>query len=94
MAMDKTLELADINAAAFLSLQDIPVTLINRAGRVYFVVPAEDRTYRELARLQSNPEVPILDFINRLKRLRSQMLDARDYGNGQRRMENGKMHSS
>jgi hypothetical protein len=82
--MDKTLELADINAACFLSLQDIPISLTTRAGRVYFIVPADDQTYRELARLQSNPPVPALDFINRLKRLRSQMLDARDNGNGAR----------
>jgi len=80
--MDKTLELADINAACFLSLQDIPITLTTRAGRVFFIAPAEDRTYRELARLQTDPEVPVLTFINRLKRLRSQMLDARDNGNG------------
>jgi hypothetical protein len=85
MMMDKSLELADINAAAFLSLQDIPVTLINRAGRVYFVVPAEDRTYRELARLQSDPEVHILSFINHLKRWRSLMLDARGNGHGEDR---------
>ena len=80
--MDKVLELADINAVAFLSLQDIPITLINRAGRVFFSVPAEDRTYRELARLQSDPEVHILSFINHLKRWRSLMLDARENGHG------------
>lgn len=82
--MDKTLELTDINTACFLSLQEIPITLETRSGRVYFVVPAEDRTYREMARLQANPPVPALDFINRLKRLRSQMLDARDNGYGVR----------
>ena len=80
----KTLELADIHAACFLLLQDIPITLTTRAGRVFFIDPAEERTYRELARLQSNPPVPALDYINRLKRLRSQMLDARDNGNGMR----------
>lgn len=88
--MDKTLELTDINAAAFLSAQNIPITLITRSGRVFFIAPAEDKTYRELARLQSNPPVPILDFINRLKRLRSQMLDARDNGDALRRTDYGR----
>lgn len=76
--MDKSFELADINTVCFLSLRGRRMTLTNRAGRVYCIVPAEDRTYRELARLQGNPSVPILDFINRLKRLRAQMLDARE----------------
>ena len=84
------LELADINTAGFLSLSSIPIELTNRDGRVFFLVPAEERTYRELARLQSNPMVPALDFISHLKRLRGRMHDARTTHeeNGKRRTTN------
>jgi hypothetical protein len=85
----KTVELTDLNTAAYLSLQEIPVTLITRKGRVVFVVPAEDRTYRELATFQGNPLVPALDLISHLKRLRGKMLDARSAPDGQGDETNG-----
>ena len=53
--MDRTLELADIHTACFLILQDIDIVLINRAGRVYFVAPAEERTYKELVDFRATP---------------------------------------
>jgi uncharacterized NAD(P)/FAD-binding protein YdhS len=77
------LELTDLNTAAYLSLQNIPITLVTRRGRVFFIAPAEDRTYRELATLQSNPSVGALDLISHLKRLRGKMLDARSAPDGQ-----------
>ena len=88
--MEKTpLELTDLNTAAYLSLQNIPVTLITRKGRVFFTVPADERTYRELAAFQGNPLVPALDLISHLKRLRGKMLDARNAPDGQGDEPNG-----
>jgi len=79
--MDKPIEINDLNAAAFLSLQNIQVTLTTRQGRVFFLVPGDDVSRRELARLQGNPMVPALDLISHQKRLRGKMLDARNEGN-------------
>lgn len=79
--MDRQLELFDLNAAAYLSLQNITVSLITRQGRVVFVVPGDDQTRRALAQLQENPLVHALDLISHQKRLRGKMLDARNEGN-------------
>ncbi len=86
----ESIELNDLNTAAYLSLRDIPITLITRNQRVFFTVPADQRTYRELAAFQSNPLVPALDLISHQKRLRGRMLDARNASdNGQGDEVNG-----
>jgi hypothetical protein len=83
--MTDTIEINDLNVAGFLSLQNIPITLITRQGRVFFLVPGDDRTREELARFQGDPLVPALSLISHIKRLRGKMLDARSgrdgYGN-------------
>jgi uncharacterized NAD(P)/FAD-binding protein YdhS len=89
MERKSSLELTDLNVVAYLSLQNIPITLITRKGRVYFLVPATDETYRELATFQGNPLVPALDLISHLKRLRGKMLDARSAPDGQGDETNG-----
>ena len=91
--MDKALELTDLNTAAYLSLQKIPVSLVTRKGRVFFLVPATEDTYRELATFQGNPLVPALDLISHLKRLRGKMLDARNAPDGQGDESNGNRKS-
>ena len=77
-----SIELTDLNVAGFLSLQNIPVTLVTRQGRVFFLVPGDDRTRKELARFQGDPLVPALSLISHIKRLRGKMLDAREGRNG------------
>ena len=81
---NKSLELEDIHDASFCALEDIPVRFTKRGGRVYFIVPANEHTFRILARIRENPPIPILDFIRHLKRMRAMMLDYRDGGNGER----------
>jgi hypothetical protein len=80
--MNKMLELSDLNEAAFLEIEGIEVKTTKRAGRVYWTVPADQRTYEALARLREDPLVPALTFIRHLKKLRAVMLDARSNGNG------------
>ena len=80
--MDKALELADINDATFLEIEGIEITTTKRAGRVYWVVPADERTYAALAKLREDPPVPILTFIRHLKKMRAVMLDYRNMKEG------------
>lgn len=88
MQNDTKIPLYDIHTAAFLEYKGIRLTLIKVGTRVLFEVPADDASYRLLAEFQTNPDTPLLDYVNILKRLRGRMLDARD-GSGARRTEDG-----
>lgn len=93
MTLAKRLPLYDIHQAAFLEYEGIPLILTKQGTRVVFEVPATDKTYELLRGYQSNPSIPLLDYIAILRRLRARMLEARDEkgtrgrnaGNGQNR---------
>lgn len=80
----KTIPITDITGAlSFLHLKGIEEitfkTLPN--GRVIGEAPATSDVYRLLAEFQSNPIVPLNEFLSCQRRLRGQMLDLRG-GNG------------
>ena len=78
MGNGKTVSLKDIHTAAYLEFNGIELILSKIGTRVVFSIPANDLSYRLLAEFQTNPEVPILDYVNILRRLRSRMLAVRD----------------
>ena len=86
---NRTLPLYDIHTAAFLEYRGIELTLTKQGTRVVFEVPTTDEAYRALAEYQTNPDIPLLDFVAVLRRLRGRMLDERDgerrYGYGNHR---------
>ena len=82
MDKDKMLELSDIHEAAFCEIEGTGVQTAKRAGRVYWLVPADERTYEALARLRKDSPIPVLTFIRHLKRMRVIMLDYRNTENG------------
>jgi len=67
----------DIHIASFLELNNISPQLTLQGSRVIFELDSSDEVYRLLRRYQENPEIPILDFVNVLRRLRSRMLSMR-----------------
>lgn len=80
MATDQkrdSLPIFDINLAAFLKLNDIPPTLTLEGTRVIFEFPSNNRVHTLLREYQNNPTVPVLDYANTLRRLRSMMLSMR-----------------
>ena len=78
-----TLDLSDIQKAAFLMLHHIePVLIKGRDGRVLFRVQADQEVQGLLLDYERNPEVRLLDYVRVLKMARGRMLDARDGRNG------------
>lgn len=69
--------LLDINVSAFLSLHGIQPELKREGTRVTFVFPATSEVNDLTRRYNENTQVPVLDFVSHLRRLRSQMYSAR-----------------
>ena len=67
----------DINVATFLELNNAPPELTMLGSRVVFEFESSDAVYTLLRAYQSNPSVPILDYVNVLRRLRARMLSMR-----------------
>ena len=78
MEMDSpTIPLHDIYATAFCSYRGIEITLTKHDRRVIFHLPDTPSTYRTLSEFNNNPELPLLDYITHLKRLRAMMISMR-----------------
>jgi hypothetical protein len=67
----------DIHTATYLELKGIAPELTLQGTRVVFEFPATDRVYAMLREYQNNPSIPVLNFVNILRRLRSKMLSMR-----------------
>lgn len=68
----------DIHQAAFLTLHELTPTFTKSGTRVVFQFDATRAVGKLLDSYNQNPSVPILDYVNHLRRLRSQMLSLRD----------------
>jgi hypothetical protein len=80
MNQEKTknkLPLFDIYQTAYAELKGIPSEMSLQGTRVEFNLPASDEVYRVLREYQTNPSVPILDYVTVLRRLRARMLSKR-----------------
>lgn len=67
----------DINLASFLSLHGIKPEFAREGTRVIFEFPANAEVYHLTKEYNQNPNVPVLDFVHHLRKLRSQMLGNR-----------------
>ncbi len=72
-----TIPLYDIHPVAYVELKGIPSSLTLNGTRVEFNLPAIEEVYALLREYQGNPSIPILDYVNVLRRLRSRMLSKR-----------------
>ena len=67
----------DIHQASFLEHNGITPKLTLQGTRVIFEFDASEIVYKFLRDYQNNPSIPILDYVNVLRRLRSRMLSMR-----------------
>lgn len=67
----------DIHQASFLEHNGIYPELTLQGTRVVFEFPASTTVYKLLREYQDNPSIPVLDYVNVLRRLRSRMLSMR-----------------
>ena len=67
----------DIHTASYLELKNISPQLTMQGTRVVFEFDPTDEVYKLLREYQSNPSIPILDYVNVLRRLRARMLSMR-----------------
>jgi len=67
----------DIHQAAFLSLNNIPPSFVKSGTRVVFQFNATREVSNLLDLYNKNPTVPLLEFVNHLRKLRGQMLSLR-----------------
>ncbi|MGP8153222.1 MAG: DUF5659 domain-containing protein [Smithella sp.] len=67
----------DIHLSSYLSLQGIEPELTKQGTRVVFEFPASSEVTKLTRTYNENPSVKILDFVHHLRKLRSQMLNAR-----------------
>lgn len=67
----------DIYQATFLDYQGIHPNLIKEGTRVIFLFPNNPTVLEKIKAYQQNPEIPVLDFVHNLRKLRSQMLAVR-----------------
>jgi hypothetical protein len=67
----------DIYSVAYCAYKGIMVTLTKQDRRVIFNLPDTLDTYKALSEFNNNPELPLLDYITHLKRLRAMMINLR-----------------
>jgi len=72
-----TIPLHDIYQTAYGDYKGIKPTLIKQDRRVIFLLPDIPETYRIITEFNGNPNVPLLDYLTHLKKLRAQMISLR-----------------
>lgn len=72
------LPIYDIYLAAYLRLLNIYPNLVLSGTRVVFQFDSSREVTKFLNKYNENPSVPLIDYVNHLRRLRSEMLSLRD----------------
>jgi hypothetical protein len=75
---NSTIPYHDIHLSAYLDYRGIAPVLFKEHGRVIFNFPNDSMTYRTISEYNANPQIPLLDYIRHLRKLRSMMLSMRD----------------
>jgi len=70
----KNIPIMDIHQATFLDFNGIQPNLTKQGTRVVFEFPNTRKVLELIQKYNSNPLVPIADFVHRLRKLRAQML--------------------
>jgi hypothetical protein len=68
----------DLYLASFLSLHGIEPKFEFQGSRVVFVFPVSDELYKLSGRFNANANIPVCDFVQKVKELRSQMITIRN----------------
>jgi hypothetical protein len=72
--MGNELAYHDVYTIAYADLKGIPIKMIKEDRRVIFLLPDEPKTYQVLGEFNSNPSLPLLNYITHLKKIRAQMI--------------------
>jgi len=72
------IEIHDVYQASFADFKGIEIIYRKRPnGRVTFILPAGQETANVLATYNSNPQIPALDFVQSLRKVRAKMIALR-----------------
>jgi hypothetical protein len=74
----KNIPILDIYQAAYLAMKGISPVLFKQGKHIVFVFPNSPEVVERLNIYNLNLPVKILDYVDQLRRLRSQMLSMRD----------------
>jgi len=74
LKMGNELAYHDVYTIAYADLKGIPIKMIREDRRVIFLLPDEPKTYQVLGEFNSNPSLPLLNYITHLKKIRAQMI--------------------
>ena len=72
--MGNELAYHDVYTIAYADLKGIPIKMIKEDRRVIFLLPDEPKTYQVLGEFNSNPSLPLLNYITHLKKIRAHMI--------------------
>lgn len=72
----------DINLAAYLALHGISPSIEVEGTRALFTFPASDDYFRLSESYYQNEDVPVVDYVNALRRMKSAMYSALNRANG------------
>ena len=76
---DDAIPTMDIHLSAFLQFQGVVPELVKQSGRVIFHFPNCMKVTKLIQQYNKNPDgIPLLDYVQCLRRLRSQMISLRD----------------
>ncbi len=73
-----TIPYHDIHLSSYLAYRGVEPVLVKGGTRVVFHFPNDSQTHRLIAEFNTNPTLPVLDFIKHLRKLRAQMLSMRN----------------
>lgn len=73
----RNIPIMDIHTAAFLDMRGHPPCLTKQGTRVVFDFPNSQSVLKIINLYNENPEVPLLDYVSHLRKLRAQMFAAR-----------------
>lgn len=76
--MNNNIELHDVYLASYLDFKGIEVDFRQApTGRVVFLLPGKKETHDLMTQFNSNPQVPLLDYVQSLRKVRARMISMR-----------------
>jgi len=76
--MRNNIETHDVYIAAYLDHKSIAVDFrLAPTGRVVFLLPVKKEVHELIAEFNTNPQVPLLDYIQSLRKIRARMIAMR-----------------
>jgi len=76
--MNNHFEIHDVYLTSFLEMSGIEVDFrVAPTGRVVFLLPGKEGVRDLISEFNSNPQVPLLDYVQSLRKIRARMISMR-----------------